>query len=50
MTTKPSVLFICTQDTKDEEARFTRAVLEATWSTSIPASAAATAGQRSRPK
>ncbi|MFY7837626.1 MAG: Tm-1-like ATP-binding domain-containing protein [Novosphingobium sp.] len=27
--TKPSVLFICTQDTKEEEARFTRAVLEA---------------------
>lgn len=29
MTTKPSVLFICTQDTKEEEARFTRAALEA---------------------
>lgn len=27
--TKPSVLFICTQDTKEEEAHFTRAVLEA---------------------
>ncbi|SMC31434.1 Tm-1-like ATP-binding domain-containing protein [Novosphingobium sp. B1] len=27
--TKPSVLFICTQDTKEEEARFTRAALEA---------------------
>lgn len=26
---RPSVLFICTQDTKEEEARFTRAVLEA---------------------
>ena len=26
---KPSVLFICTQDTKEEEARFTRAALEA---------------------
>lgn len=25
---KPSVLFICTQDTKEEEARFTRAILE----------------------
>lgn len=29
MTEKPSVLFICTQDTKEEEARFTRAALEA---------------------
>lgn len=29
MTDKPSVLFICTQDTKEEEARFTRAALEA---------------------
>ena len=27
--TKPSVMFICTQDTKEEEARFTRAALEA---------------------
>ena len=26
---RPSVLFICTQDTKEEEARFTRAALEA---------------------
>lgn len=28
MTERPSVLFVCTQDTKEEEARFTRAVLE----------------------
>ena len=29
MIKKPTVLFICTQDTKEEEARFTRAALEA---------------------
>jgi hypothetical protein len=40
MDNKPSVLLIITQDTKEEEARFARAALEAAgcaWSISIPA-------------